>query len=84
VEWFPSLEVPNQELIGHYVSQGFGAGLILAANPGSTAPAGTRRLVLTDFPSIPYGALWLGSANELQRAFVDEAAAEAERAKNRA
>lgn len=77
VEWFPSLEVPNQELIGHYVSQGFGAGLILSANPSATAPAGTRRLFLTGFPVIPYGALWLGNPNELQLAFIEEAAAEA-------
>jgi DNA-binding transcriptional LysR family regulator len=80
VEWFPSLEVPNQELIVHYVSQGFGAGLILAANLKSAPPAGTRRLVLTDFPVIPYGALWLGNSNELQLAFVEEASAEAKAA----
>ena len=80
VEWFPSLEVPNQELIVHYVSQGFGAGLILAANLKSAPPTGTRRLVLTDFPVIPYGALWLGNPNELQLAFVEEAGAEAKAA----
>ncbi len=83
VEWFPSLEVPNQELIVHYVARGFGAGLTLTANPKSAAPAGTRRLALTDFPAIPYGALWLGNANELQLAFIDEAAAEATAAKSR-
>jgi DNA-binding transcriptional LysR family regulator len=83
VEWFPSLEVPNQELIVHYVAQGFGAGLTLTANPAGAAPPGTRRLALTDFPAIPYGALWLGNANELQLAFIEEAAAEAEAAKVR-
>ena len=83
VEWFPSLEVPNQELIGHYVTQGFGAGLTLTANPKAAAPPGTRRLPLTDFPIIPYGALWLGNANVLQLAFIEEAAAEAEAAKVR-
>jgi hypothetical protein len=72
--------VPNQELIVHYVSQGFGAGLILAANLKSAPPTGTRRLVLTDFPVIPYGALWLGNPNELQLAFVEEAGAEAKAA----
>jgi DNA-binding transcriptional LysR family regulator len=77
VEWFPSLEVPNQELIVHYVSQGFGAGLVLAANAAAPAPARTRRLSLPDFPVIPYGALWLGKPNELQQAFTEEAAAEA-------
>ena len=83
VEWFPSLEVPNQELIVHYVAQGFGAGLTLTANPKAAPPAGTRRLALTDFPAIPYGALWLGNANELQLAFIEEATAEAEAAKVR-
>lgn len=83
VEWFPSLEVPNQELIGHYVAQGFGAGLTLTANPKGAPPPGTRRLTLEDFPAIPYGALWLGNANELQLAFIEEAAAEAAAAKIR-
>jgi hypothetical protein len=77
VEWFPSLEVPNQELIVHYVIQGFGAGLTLTPNPHVPAPAGTRRIPLTDFPVVPYGALWLGNPNELQLAFTGEAAAEA-------
>ncbi|MES2707517.1 MAG: LysR family transcriptional regulator [Verrucomicrobiota bacterium] len=76
VEWFPSLEVPNQELVAHYVSRGFGAGLTLAPGP-RPAPEGTRRLVLPDFPSIPYGVLWLGNLNAFQEEFVLEAAAEA-------
>lgn len=83
VEWFPSLEVPNQELIVHYVSQGFGVGLTLAASPDAAPPSGTRRLLLSDFPVISYGALWLGNANELQLAFVEEASAEARAAASR-
>ena len=61
----------------HYVAQGFGAGLILSANPGAGERPGTRRLALMDFPVIPYGAMWLGNPNELQQAFVEESAAEA-------
>lgn len=83
VEWFPSLEVPNQELIVHYVIQGFGAGLTLTPNPHVPAPGGTRRIPLTDFPVIPYGALWLGNPNELQLAFTEEATAEARLAQGR-
>lgn len=79
VEWFPSLEVPNQELVAHYVAQGFGAGLTLAPGPRA-APPGTRRLPLPDFPSVPYGVLWLGNLNSFQKEFVAEAAAEAEAA----
>ena len=76
VDWFPSLEVPNQELVAHYVAQGFGAGLTLAPGP-RPAPAGTRRLALPDFPTVPYGVLWLGNLNAFQEEFIAEAEAEA-------
>ena len=77
VEWYPSLEVPNQELIVQYVGLGFGAGLTLTPDPKAPAPANTRRLALPDFPAISYGAMWLGNANELQQGFILEAKAEA-------
>ena len=71
VEWFPGLELSSQELIARYVAEGFGFGLVLLP-PGGPAPAGTRLLVLTDFPKVPYGALWMGSLSPLQQSVLEE------------
>ena len=77
VEWFPSLELNSQELIARYVAEGFGIGFALLP-PGSTAPAGTRALPLTDFPQISYGALWLGTLSPFLRIILEELGAMAE------
>ena len=71
VEWFPGLELSSQELIARYVAEGFGFGLVLLP-PGEPASAGTRLLVLTDFPKVPYGALWMGSLSPLQQSVLEE------------
>ncbi len=71
VEWFPSLELNSQELVGRYVMEGFGIGLVLLP-PGVAAPAGTRALPLTDFPQVSYGALWLGTLSAFQQTILQE------------
>ena len=71
VEWFPGLELSSQELIARFVAEGFGFGLILLP-PGEPAPPGTRVLALTDFPKVPYGALWMGSLSPLQQSVLGE------------
>lgn len=71
LEWFPSLELNSQELVGRYVAEGFGIGLVLQP-PGAKAPAGTRALELTDFPKIAYGALWFSALSPLQEMVLAE------------
>ena len=71
IEWFPGLELSSQELITRYVAEGFGLGLVLLP-PGGPAPSGTRLLALTDFPKVPYGALWMGSLSPLQQSVLEE------------
>ncbi len=71
VEWFPSLELNSQELIGRYVAEGFGIGLVLLP-PNESAPQGTRALPLTDFPQVSYGALWFGTLSPFQQTILEE------------
>jgi DNA-binding transcriptional LysR family regulator len=71
VEWFPTLELNSQELVARYVAEGFGIGLVLQ-RPRAAAPAGTRALVLSDFPKIGYGALWFGALSPLQELVLSE------------
>jgi DNA-binding transcriptional LysR family regulator len=71
VDWYPSLELSSMELIGRYVAEGYGAGLIV--DVPATRPPGTRVLPLPGFPVIPFGALWTGNLSPLASAFVDEA-----------
>lgn len=77
VEWFPGLELSSQELVASYVVAGFGLGLALQP-PGVPPPAGTRVIELTDFPQVPYGALWLGTLSPLQQTVLAEIQAIAE------
>jgi len=71
VEWFPGLELNSQELVARYVAEGFGIGLVLMP-PNAVTPPGTRILELSDFPKIPYGALWLGRLSPLQSLVLKE------------
>lgn len=71
VDWYPSLELSSMELIGRYVLEGYGAGLIVDV-PASRM-AGTRVLPLSGFPSVPFGALWTGNLSPVAAAFVEEA-----------
>lgn len=71
VEWFASIELNSQELVTRYVTEGFGVGLILVP-PDATAGPGTRTIDLPGFPSIPYGALWMGKLSRLQDLVLKE------------
>ncbi|MDQ3625365.1 MAG: LysR family transcriptional regulator [Verrucomicrobiota bacterium] len=71
VEWFASVELNSQELVTRYVTEGFGVGLILVP-PGGIAGPGTRLVELPGFPTIPYGALWLGKLSPLQDVVLKE------------
>ena len=71
VDWYPSLELSSMELIGRYVLEGYGAGLIVDV-PASRM-AGTQVLPLSGFPSVPFGALWTGNLSPVAAAFVEEA-----------
>lgn len=71
VEWFPGLELNSQELVARYVKEGFGIGLVLLPS-NATPPPGTRILELKDFPTVPYGALWLGRLSPLQSLVLQE------------
>jgi DNA-binding transcriptional LysR family regulator len=71
VEWFTGLELNSQELVARYVAEGFGIGLVLLL-PNAPTPPGTRILELSDFPKIPYGALWLGRISPLQDLVIKE------------
>ncbi len=72
VEWFASIELNSQELIGRYVAEGFGVGLVLV-ELGVPAIKGVRMLPLSGFPTIPYGLLWAGILSPMQRTFFDKA-----------
>lgn len=71
-EWFPTLEVGNLDLVSRYVAEGFGVGLSIAT-PESAWPRGVRALSLKEFPSVAFGALWMGKLSPLGAAFIDEA-----------
>lgn len=74
VEWIPSLEVGSLDLVNRYVAEGFGVGLSLAA-PISHWPKSVRALPLNEFPSVAFGALWMGNLSALGKAFIAEAEA---------
>lgn len=71
VDWYPALELSSMELIGRYVVEGYGAGLIVDV-PASRLP-GTRVLPLPGFPAVPFGAMWTGNLTPVAAAFVEEA-----------
>lgn len=73
MEWYPSLELASLELVGRYVAEGFGVGLTVIQRDVPT-PKGTRLVPLTGFPPVPYAGLWLGKANPLIEAVLEEAA----------
>ena len=71
VDWFPSLELCSVELVGRYVAEGYGAGLVFDV-PAARLP-GTRLLPLPGFPGVSFGALWTGTLSEAAAAFLAEA-----------
>ncbi len=74
VDWLPSLELGGLDLIGRYVAEGFGIGLSLEV-PRIPLPPGVRSVVLEDFPTIPFNALWMGRLTPLGESFLEEARA---------
>jgi hypothetical protein len=58
--------------VARYVASGFGIGLSLQM-PRVEPPAGVRMLSLEDFPSLAFGAMWIGRLTPLGEAFLEEA-----------
>lgn len=73
-EWITSLEVGSLDTLARYVAGGFGAGLSLQM-PRVPAPEGVRALPLTDFPTLAFGAMWIGRLSPLGEQFIEEARA---------
>ncbi len=71
IEWLTSLEVGSLDIIDRYVAGGFGAGLTLQM-PGMEAPASVKVLPLPDFPSVAFGAMWIGRLSPLGEIFLEE------------
>ena len=74
VDWLPALELGGLDLIARYVAEGFGIGLSLQV-PRVTLPPGVRAVVLEEFPSIPFCALWMGRLTPLGENFLEESRA---------
>jgi DNA-binding transcriptional LysR family regulator len=72
VDWFPSIEVSSLNLMESYVARGWGIGLSLALAQARPS-AGTRQLLLRDFPPVTIGAIWPGKPTPLTTAFVEAA-----------
>ncbi|MFM2143981.1 MAG: hypothetical protein RLZZ476_2525 [Verrucomicrobiota bacterium] len=74
VEWLTRLEVGSLDTVARYVAGGFGAGLSLQM-PRMEPPTGVKLLPLTDFPSLAFGAVWIGRITPLGEMFLEEARA---------
>jgi DNA-binding transcriptional LysR family regulator len=72
VEWITTLEVGSLDTVARYVASGFGIGLSLRM-PRVMPPAGVRLLPLEDFPTLAFGAMWIGRLTSLGEAFLEEA-----------
>ncbi|MEO5716126.1 MAG: LysR family transcriptional regulator [Luteolibacter sp.] len=72
IEWFPMLELASLDLVARFVSEGYGAGLVLDI-PGIKRPPGLRALPLPGFPEISFYALTLGSHSPMVELFINEA-----------
>jgi DNA-binding transcriptional LysR family regulator len=72
IEWFPMLELASLDLVARFVSEGYGAGLVLDI-PGIKRPPGLRALPLQGFPEISFYALTLGSHSPMVELFINEA-----------
>ncbi len=71
VDWYGSLELGSPELVGRYVLEGYGAGLVFDV-PAAHLP-GTRLLPLAGFPAVSFGAMWTGNLSPVAEAFVCQA-----------
>ena len=76
IEWPTSLEVGSLETVSRYAADGFGVGLSVQM-PRLEHRAGVKVLPLPDFPSIAFGATWIGRLTPLGEIFLEEAFAQA-------
>lgn len=76
IDWFPSLEVSSLDIISRYVAEGFGVGLSLST-PKQISSDQVRQLPLNGFPSIEFGAIWLGRLPPVAELMLEEAKTEA-------
>ena len=76
VEWFPGIEVNSTRLIDHYVANGYGIGLTVAA-PGFRSPPGVRVIPLPGFPPVIVGVAWAGKLSPIAQQFLAEVEIEA-------
>lgn len=74
IEWITSLEVGSLDTVARYVAGGFGAGLSLQM-PRVEPPPGIKVLPLPDFPSLAFGAVWIGRLTSLGEIFLEESRA---------
>ncbi|MFO1438337.1 MAG: LysR family transcriptional regulator [Verrucomicrobiaceae bacterium] len=74
VEWLTSLEVGSLDTVARYAAGGFGIGLSVQM-PRVNTPADVRVLPLDDFPSLAFGAMWIGRLTPLGETFLEEAQA---------
>lgn len=74
VEWITSLEVGSLDTVARYAAVGFGIGLSVQM-PRINTPADVRVLPLEGFPSLAFGAMWIGRLTPLGETFLEEAQA---------
>jgi DNA-binding transcriptional LysR family regulator len=70
VPWKLAVEASSLELIDTYVAAGHGIGLSVEI-PGVESAASVRRLPLTGFPAIEFGAIWSGRLGPLATRFLE-------------
>src|SRR4029453_5026140 len=76
VEWFPGIEVNSTRLIDHYVANGYGIGLTVAA-PGFKSPPGVSVIPLPGFPPVIVGIAWARKLSPIAQQFLAEVEIEA-------
>ena len=76
IEWPTSLEVGSLETVSRYAADGFGVGLSVQM-PRLEPRAGVKVISLPEFPSIAFGAIWIGRLTQLGEIFLEEAFAQA-------
>jgi len=77
VSWTASVEISSLDLLGAYVSAGFGIGVSVLA-PGAKPPAGVKVFPLTNFPPLIIAALWQDRLPPVAESFLNEAKRRAE------
>jgi len=70
LDWFPSIEVSSLNLIETYVANEYGIGLFLDVPRLKLMPQ-VRRLPLSDFEPVNFGAMWRGKSTPVIDAFLE-------------